>query len=288
VGVLHATPPDESFSVAGAEAWREEHTVSGGIAVFDDLTAGTDADTTMATQKSYVVDMTPWATADRPYTLTTDAVVGDRVSVSVLAGNASFELILKTGAGQTCSFSGSTIAALTEITRLFIAGEVMVFRYVAADKWMVEHDGRIAQKCMLESTNATSASHDTATKITLGTSVYDVGGIGNAANNRAAPRRAGKYLLSGMVNFASLAVDTRVTGFVYTGSSPAVYRYLGMSYNRIATTTLVVSGATSATLAVGDFVELWGAWDVVGGSGSKSTNVTNAGIKPFLSATEVL
>jgi hypothetical protein len=41
-------------------------------------------------------------------------------------------------------------------------------------------------------------------------------------------------------------------------------------------------------LAVGDFVELWGSWDVSGGSGSKSTNVSSSPIKPFLSVTEVL
>jgi hypothetical protein len=223
--------------------------------------------------------------ADRTATLPASASVGDRIAIAITTGDDAYELLITANTGDTLN----GIAGGTEWSRLFISGEVVIMVCIVADTtWIVEYDGRIAQKCMLESTNATSASHDTAPKITLGTSVYDAGNIGDTANNRVAPRRAGKYLFSATVNFASLAADTRVIGFVYTGSSPAVYRYLGMAYNRIATTTLVVPGATSATLAVGDFVELWGSWDVVGGTGSKSTNVTNAGIKPFLSVTEVL
>ena len=62
---------------------------------------GTDADTTMAINTLYVVDMSAWATADRTYTLPATAAVGDRVGVTVTAGDATHELILTAGSGDT-------------------------------------------------------------------------------------------------------------------------------------------------------------------------------------------
>jgi hypothetical protein len=224
-------------------------------------------------------------TADRTATLPASASVGDRIAIAITTGDDAYELLITANTGDTLN----GIAGGTEWSRLFISGEVIVMVCIVADTtWIVEYDGRIAQKCMLESTNATSASHDTATKITLGTSLYDVGNIGDTTNSRGAPRRAGKYLYSGAVNFALLAIDSRINGLIYTGSSPASYKVIAQAYNRIANNTLLASGATAGVLAVGDFVELWGSWDVSGGSGSKSTNVSSSPIKPFLSVTEVL
>jgi hypothetical protein len=242
MGVLHATPPDESFSVAGAEAWRREHTVSGGIAVFDDLTAGTDADTTMAARKSYVVDMTAWATADRSYTLPTDAVVGDRVAVSILVGNASLELVLKTGAGQTCAFSGSVVAAATEITRLFITGESMVFRYVAANKWMVDigGDGRITQQAVMRlSTSAAAEAAATFTKPTDKSGVWtadvDNASVTTVATDTIKTRRAGNF---------NLQISGQSTGVPGSG------KYFNVAATKNGVATFLIFDSVNTTSAI--------------------------------------
>ncbi len=62
---------------------------------------GSDADTTMAINTLYVVDMSAWATADRTYTLPTTAAVGDRIGIMVTAGDASHELIITAATSDT-------------------------------------------------------------------------------------------------------------------------------------------------------------------------------------------
>jgi hypothetical protein len=256
MGVAHVTLADGSFTPQGKTEWERAHSVTGGLAVFDDLTTGADADTTMASRKSYVVDMTAWATADRSYTLPTDAVVGDRVSVSVLAGNASFELILKTGAGQTCALAGATIAGSTEITRLFIAGESMVFRYVATDKWMVEYDGRIAQKCdLLLTTSADGEAADTFVRPTqcstagVWTAAPDAGAIAAATSDRINIRRGNPFLVYATARSKDTAADGKYYNFALFKNVAETLVLLGHTQmgalgNPLAANTKLITFAT--------------------------------------------
>lgn len=201
MGVVHSTPADDSFSPQGKSAWEAAHSVTGPLAMFGTTTAGTDADTTMVTNTSYDVDMSTWATADRVYTLPTNATVGDEIDVFVQIGNASYELIVKTGAGQTCAFKGSTVAAATEITRLFITGERLRFRYQATNKWECILDGRVPCRCYVTlSAAVTTNTAGTAKAIGFDTETFDIGSVYDHATNKYfTARRAGRWLFSGGV-----------------------------------------------------------------------------------------
>jgi hypothetical protein len=175
-------------------------------------TAGTDADTTMAVGCMYVVDMSAWATADRTYTLPGTAAVGDRVGITVSAGDASHELIITAASGDTLN----AIAGGMEWSRVFITGEVVIMRCVAADAtWMVEYDGRIPQKGLMDLTTASDGNNSnvyyrpTQTSVAgVWTSRIDVGSVVSTANDYMLVRRAGNY----QVSIGFVPKDTPTTG----------------------------------------------------------------------------
>lgn len=188
---------DDLFEIvvdpAGTPANRKiaANLVGSGLAIV----TGTDANTTMARNSHYVTDLSGWATADRDYTLPTTATIGDRIRVSALAGNASYELIVKTGTGQTCAFGGASIAAATEITRLFITGETLLFEYVASNKWMCVEDGRIPMQGWIEiSTAVTTNAANTYVYATANsgawTSKRNIGNVVDTATDKITMRRA--------------------------------------------------------------------------------------------------
>ena len=171
---------------------------------------GTDADTTMAINTLYVVDMSAWATADRTYTLPATAAVGDRIGVMVTAGNASYELLLTAGTGDTLN----GISGGTEWSRVFITNEVVIMRCVVANAtWIVEYDGRIPQQCGCRLT--TAATGETAATVTTPT---DKSGAWTAYANNASlasvstgdikTRRAGNF----HVSYAGVSTDTVTSG----------------------------------------------------------------------------
>lgn len=248
--------------------------------------AGTDADTTMAVNKLYVVDMSAWATADRNYTLPASAAVGDRIGVMVSAGDASHELILKANTGDT--LNGVTAA---EWSRLFITGEVVVMRCTAASAtWIVEYDGRIPMKGMMSAassqTGIVTSTETTATQGASGSWSEDinVGSILDTGNNAIKVRRACKALASGGFAFGSLNDQTQcyVAVRVNTGTARRVSR--GASSNPSAN---VWSGSGSAqlSLAVDDSVTLRALHTL--GSNAASEWVSGASMA-FLSIVEIL
>lgn len=159
-----------------------------------------DADTTMAVNSIYIGSMSAWATADRTYTLPATAAVGDRIGVMLTGGNATYELILTAGSGDTLN----GIAGGTEWSRVFISGEVVVMRCVAANAtWVVEQDGRIPQKCDMElTTSCDGEGVNTFTRPTqcstpgVWTARIDVGNIASTTQDRITVRRAGNYSVS--------------------------------------------------------------------------------------------
>lgn len=228
---------------------------------------GTDADTTMAVNTLYVVDMSAWATADRTYTLPATAAVGDRIGVMVTAGDASHELILTAGSGDTLN----GIAGGTEWSRLFIASEVVIMRCIVANTtWVVEVDGRQKAYCKISRTTAQAITTGTNTKVQCATVVTDPFGMADTTTNyRITVRRAGNYSAEIFVTIGALADQYRMAGRVYKNGvlesvSPTMY----------LSTASSVTGAAQGSfkqiaLVAGDYLEVWVYWD--GTTGTKDT-----------------
>lgn len=216
---------------------------------------GTDANTTMAINTLYVVDMSAWATADRTYTLPATAAVGDRIGVMVTAGSASYELLLTAGTGDTLN----GIAGGTEWSRVFITNEVVIMRCVAANAtWIVEDDGRIDLLVMIAANGSTTQTltRNANNQITsvLSTVSEDVGANWDATNKRLTPRRAGVYLVSALVSVVNvqsakpLLAFLQKNGPVYVANAPIIFG---------TGAATVASGLTTyVRMAVGDTLEL--------------------------------
>ena len=168
---------------------------------------GADADTSMAINSLYVVDMSGWATADRTYTLPATCAVGDRIGIAVMIGNASHELIIKPAAGDTIN-GGS---AGEEWSRLFITGELVIMRCVVANSaWLVDSDLRIPSKASVilsASTTDTPLLPNTWVEAQFDTEKYDVGNILETSGKikRIRVRRKGVYLCSHRAGIANIA-----------------------------------------------------------------------------------
>lgn len=221
--------------------------------------AGSDANTTMAVGALYVVDGAT-LTADRTYTLPATAAVGDRIGVMMSAGSASYEVLLTAASGDTLN----AVAGGTEWSRLFITGEVVIMRCVAANAtWVVEQDHRIAQAAkMYLSTSADGETASTYTRPTAAatpgawTSEFDNASILGAASDRITPRRAGRY--SVVVSYAPKDAGTagqfanleirRNGSTVIGGPSATLTGAFGV--NRI-------TAAMLTTISVGDYLDYW-------------------------------
>lgn len=201
-GTLEASSTGSAISLTSAAVVSQIFTADAGrrwdAAALSDV-AGTDADTTMVLNSLYVVDMSAWATADRTYTLPATAAVGDRIGIAITAGDASHELLITAGSGDTLN----GIAGGTEWSRLFITGEMVVMRCVVANAtWIVEHDGRIPQyAAMYLSTAADGETFSTYTRPTAAatpgawTVDFDNASVCSTSNDRLVPRRTGKYVI---------------------------------------------------------------------------------------------
>jgi hypothetical protein len=219
--------------------------------------SGTDADTTLVVSKRTNIDASAWATANRVYTLPTDAQPGELVEVFASANAAaSYCAILKTGSGQTCIFAGQTIAAASEITRLLIAGERMVFRYNGSNAWECVRDQRVRQECYLTgSTDNSLGSLTNATWIqqTYDTETYDVGSLHSTSSNtsRITVRRTGRYLLSAISSFAANNTGQRFCAWRLNGGT-----YMPpSSINATTTYNTRMSMSLILNLVAGDYVE---------------------------------
>ena len=191
----------------------------------------TDANFTMAVNTIYVGSMAAWATADRTGTLPATADVGDRCGVILTGGNATYELILTAGSGDTLN----GIAGGTEWSRVFITNEVVIMRCIVANTtWVVEYDGRIPQQCDMQLT--TSADGETANTFTRPTAATTPGAwtaqIDNAslavvASDRINARRGGNF---------NCIVSGR------SKDAPATGKYFNVALYKNAGATLVLLG----------------------------------------------
>ncbi len=236
---------------ASAAAWRQWN------AAALSHVAGTDADTTMECNTLYVVDMSAWATADRTYTLPATAAVGDRVGIAIKAGDASHELPITAASGDTLN----AVAGGTEWSRLFITGEVVIMRCVAANAtWVVEYDGRIPCAATWQATGSGSTtqsiSASTWTKVlddTFNTELFDVGSVmGSDGTNIAATiRRAGNYeLLAGIAVNSVADQKEAILGMFLNAEGTPSYRLARLPTS--GTNNSYPKGSITVSAAAGD------------------------------------
>src|SRR4030067_877104 len=204
---LSGTSPTMTFIGSGTSAGR----------LFDDVYAS--ADTIPSVHIYQTNSPSLWCvanitfTAGTPDTLTfvaanvhdgsagagAPAAVGDRIGIAATFGNASFELIITAGSGDTLN----GVAGGTEWSRLFITGELVVMRCTVANAtWVVESDGRIPQKGLLRLSTSPSENETAATFVypsaaspTAGvwTAETNIGSCAVIASDKVVARRAGKY-----------------------------------------------------------------------------------------------
>ena len=176
---------------------------------------GADSNTTMVVGALYVVDGAA-LTADRTYTLPATAAVGDRIGVMMSAGSATYEVLLTAASGDTLN----GVAGGTEWSRLFIIGEVVILRCVAANAtWVVEQDGRIPQVGNMRlSTSADGEAANTFTRPTTcstpgaWTADVNVGSVCTTASDRITARRAGRYNINYVGLIKDLLTDQNLHG----------------------------------------------------------------------------
>lgn len=228
----------------------------------------------------------------------TAGVFGRMVACSDAGVPADYTLTLPPVAGQAGRRVGILVepAATKKVTldgngaetvggaasRDLLGGDFVVLE-ARAGGWVRVGGVIVPCSCTLVSATATNASHDAPTKFLLTDVQENTGGIADGPNSRAVVRRAGTYLLTAQINFNSLAAGTRVIG--YHAVNGALTRLFSASVLGGANNAYT-SGPSKVTVAAGQFVELWGSWDVSGGSGTKSSNVGTPQTKPWLTLTE--
>ena len=151
-------------------------------------------------------------TADRDFTLPASAQAGDRIGVAFPVGSASYEILLKSASGDKIN---NVDCSTTEWSRLFIAGETVIFRCVDASTvdWVVEHPGLIASKCSVTGIfTHTSTSASQAADFAGITPTIDVGGLADIAGDRLLIRRAGSYIVSIVASISASATGKYIAG----------------------------------------------------------------------------
>lgn len=250
---------------------------------------GTSGAITAAVNTLYVADMSGW-TADRTLTLPATAAVGDRVGVMVSVGDADYEWLITAASGDTLN----GVAGGTEWSRVFITGETVIMRCVAADAtWVVEQDERIPIQARSVSTGsgATTQSISTATWTTVNANLYteeydNSNAMGSDAGSkmRFTARRANQYFVGGGT-FQTVSVDQRlVTGGVgKNGAATPGIRFARFFSSQPSSSQYVVSGVAHVDMSAGDYL----LWYTYHDSGS-SQNATDNGGGTYAFVCEVL
>jgi len=198
-------------------------------------------------------------TADRTFTLPAAAAAGDRIGVTFPAGSASYEVMLKSASGDKIN---NVDCSSTEWSRLFIAGEIVIFRCVDGSTvdWVVEHDGRIESTAAMKLT--TDATAETAATLTLPTDKggvwttdHDVGGLNTTSTGTITVRRSGKYdIVSNARSVITLSDQKYFQIQVLLNGATELH---GPSAVSAAVNVLGVSSFLTATqLSAGDYIQL--------------------------------
>lgn len=209
-------------------------------------------------------------TANRDWNLPTPSAVGKVCAVRILDGDDTYALILK--------------ANSVEITRLFIAGESMVFRSTGtgAGDWVVAEggDGRIPQSGSAKNTaSQTGIANNTNTLVEIPTLVADNASIVDTTNDRINVRRDGDYIVTGVFRFTTLSAAA--SGIVISVRDESS-NILIIDERYAASGRLPAAAITDKiTLTAGQWISLY-AYHNTG-----STEASYAASQPHLSLIEV-
>jgi hypothetical protein len=198
-------------------------------------------------------------TAHRDFILPAVAAVGDRVGVYIADGDDTYALLIKPSSGDT--INGGTAGA--EWNRLFIKGEIVVFRCVDANTaWFVEHDEMVCEAAIFSASSSASTAdtlpNSTFTKVDqmFETELLNTGSLYNSTDKRFDIRRDGRYLISVADSVGSAVDQTRYIMRVYKNGS--VFKELFRAYVRFSFGgTAQLSGACVVDLSAGDYVEFY-------------------------------
>ncbi len=243
------------MSAADATWWQDTSATtrakSGTFALMGGLEVNnqtiTTTDVTGAVGQLYVCTIAG-LTATRNLTLPS-ANVGERVGVYIVDGDDAFELVIKGAALQTINGG----AAATEWSRLFIQGECVVCRCVAADTWIVEVDGRIPCCARMEQ-NAQQTGIVTSTWTTVAYNVadFDTGDIADLANNRFNLRRAGVFVSSHFIQIGGLGTDVRIFGRLHKNGAVTSRRFFAGHNRSTSAGSVGASGIATSSVVAGD------------------------------------
>lgn len=200
-------------------------------------------------------------TANRDFTLPASAAAGDRVGVTFPAGSASYGILLKSASGDKIN---NVDCSSTEWSRLFIAGETVIFRCIDGSTvdWMVEQDGRIpCTGLMYAASDADGESAATATLPTSAstpaswTTINSNGVTVDTATGKFTVRRNGIY----HVHCAGRPKDALASGKYY---QILIYK----NGSELDGATIVTNGTNlvkvhasipAASLNAGDYLQLY-------------------------------
>lgn len=212
-------------------------------------------------------------TANRTFTLPSSAATGDRIGITLVTGDDTYSLLIKTSTGDKIN---GVDCSTTEWSRLLVTGESVTFRCVDGSTvdWVVEHDGRVPLiASMLKNTN-TTVNTSTATKLNMNELVVDnAGGQVNTTSYRVDIRRSGVYALYPRIG--SDASDL-------TAAQAKCYKNGSFLFNTSGFThaySILGPGFGLFSLSAGDFLELYAyhvtgsTKDFYGGSGDLSCSL---------------
>jgi hypothetical protein len=187
-------------------------------------------------------------TADRDALLPATFSAGDWVGVHVVDGDATYELLLKPNTGDTVNGGSAGV----EWSRLFIAGERVVFRATTANSaWVVEDDGRIPMRARITLSTAVTANAAATFEYPTAcsgagawTATIDNGSLTAVATDRISIRRASTCLITVGLRTHNTITDQRYFNACYDvngagspeyspGQAAPVSGLAGQSYSTI-------------------------------------------------------
>jgi hypothetical protein len=195
-------------------------------------------------------------TADRDFVLPAACAVGDRIGVMVEVGDADYELLLKPDGVDT--INGGSAGA--EWSRVFITGEVVIFRCVTANSaWIVEYDGRIPCQMSFDLSTNESGTKNAGTYYAptsvngVWTVVKNIGNCGDSATSRFNVRRDGSYLFTASWGSTSSPADQTVNAMRFFDGTVL---YGGWLYGQGVAGSIQMATAHADFLTAGKYIEM--------------------------------
>ena len=201
------SPPGAGDYYLAAEEDVANTAVPASMVTLEHEAVSSDADKAMAVGKLYIVDTSAWV-SDNIFSLPSTAKVGEKISVYIKAGNASYKLQIRTTAASTDTING-VVCDSVDWSSLFITGEIVTFECITVDTgWRVENDGRIP--CVVSyQGQQTGVLNVTWTPVDLSmlTEHKNLGNTADVTNDELIIRRANNYAINGAVQMQDADID---------------------------------------------------------------------------------